>query len=104
MNAYLSHFTALYALCPNTGQAYPVAVGIITDIDNLQMARIARLAGAPMDPGARVDLHRKLGDEVRQGDLLYTIHAVFDADFRFASEAAEIESGYRIEAAGSKSL
>lgn len=80
------------------------ASGIITDINNLQMARIARLAGAPLDPGAGVDLHRKLGDEVRQGDLLYTIHAVFDADFRFASEAAEIESGYRIEAAGSKSL
>ena len=79
------------------------ASGTITDIDNLQMARIARLAGAPMDPGAGVDLHRKLGEQVRQGDLLYTIHAVFGADFRFASEAAAIESGYRIEAAESKS-
>jgi len=80
------------------------ASGTITDIDNLQMARIARLAGAPMDPGAGVDLHRKLGEQVGQGDLLYTIHAVFGADFRFASEAAAIESGYRIEAAESKSL
>ena len=78
------------------------ASGTITDIDNLQMARIARLAGAPMDPGAGVDLHRKLGEQVRQGDLLYTIHAEFEADFRFASEAAAIESGYRIEAVESK--
>ena len=79
------------------------ASGTVTEIDNLQMARIARLAGAPMDPGAGVDLHRKLGEEVKQGDLLYTIHAAFDADFRFACEAAEMESGYRIETAVSES-
>jgi thymidine phosphorylase len=75
--------------------------GTITDIDNLHMARIARLAGAPMDQGSGVDLHRKLGDPVRQGEPLYTIHAVFEADFRFACEAAANESGYRIEAAES---
>jgi hypothetical protein len=34
---------------------------------------------------------------------LYTIHAEFDADFRFASEAAVLESGYRIEAVEPKS-
>lgn len=75
------------------------ASGTITGIDNLQMAHIARLAGAPMDPGAGVDLHRKLGEQVKQGELLYTIHAGFAADFRFACEAAAKESGYRIGAA-----
>jgi thymidine phosphorylase len=75
------------------------ASGTITDIDNLQMAHIARLAGAPMDPGAGVDLHRKLGEQVEQGEPLYTIHAEFGADFRFACEAATLENGYRIEAA-----
>jgi len=74
--------------------------GTVTDIDNLQMARIARLAGAPMDPGAGVDLHRKLGELVKQDDPLYTIHAEFTADFSFACELATKESGYRIEAAG----
>ena len=72
--------------------------GTITDIDNLQMTRIARLAGAPMDQGSGVDLHHKLGDQVRQGEPLYTIHALFDADFRFACEAAEKQSGYRVVA------
>ncbi len=76
------------------------ASGTITDIDNLQMAHIARLAGAPMDPGAGVDLHRKLGEQVKQGEPLYTIHAEFGADFRFACEAAAKENGYRTEAAG----
>ena len=65
------------------------------------MARIARLAGAPMDPGAGVDLHRKLGEQVKQGDPLYTIHAAFEADFRFACEAAAKESGYRVETTAS---
>ena len=73
--------------------------GIITGIDNLQMAHIARLAGAPMDQGAGVDLHRKLDEQVNQGEPLYTIHAEFAADFRFACEAAAEESGYRIGAA-----
>jgi len=72
------------------------ASGTITAIDNLQMAHIARLAGAPMDPGAGIDLHRKLGEQVKQGEPLYTIHAAFAADFRFAGEAAAKESGYRI--------
>ena len=72
--------------------------GIITGIDNLQMAHIARLAGAPMDQGAGVDLHCKLDEPVKQGEPLYTIHAEFAADFRFACEAAAKESGYRIGA------
>jgi thymidine phosphorylase len=72
------------------------ASGTITDIDNLKMAHVARLAGAPMDPGAGVDLHRKLGEQVKQGEPLYTIHAEFAADFRFACEATVKESGYRI--------
>jgi len=76
------------------------ASGTITGFDNLQMAHIARLAGAPMDQGAGVDLHCKLGEQVKQGEPLYTIHAEFASDFRFACEAAAKESGYRIEAAG----
>jgi thymidine phosphorylase len=72
--------------------------GRVTAIDNQQMARIARLAGAPMDKGAGVDLYYKTGDEVRRGDALYGIHAEFDADFAFAREAAEQNSGFTLEA------
>lgn len=70
--------------------------GHVEAIDNLQMAHIARFAGAPMDKGAGVLLHRKLGDAVEQGEPLYTIHAGFKADFQFALEAAGKSSGYRI--------
>ncbi len=68
-------------------------------IDNLQLARIARLAGAPMAKGAGVDTLKRLGDEVARGEPLYRIHAEFGADFAFARRAAETASGYTIGSA-----
>ncbi len=70
--------------------------GVVTAIDNLQMARIARLAGAPMAKGAGVDLFKKLGDPVEAGEALYRIHADFSADFRFAKELAGKDLGFYI--------
>jgi len=69
--------------------------GTVAAIDNLQMARIARLAGAPMDKGAGVDLYRKIGDSVAAGEPLYAIHAEFESDFAFACDAAET-TGYTV--------
>ena len=72
--------------------------GVVTAIDNLQLAQIARLAGAPMDKAAGVDLLCKVGDRVRRGDPLYRIHAEFGADFAFAVDAAGRHSGFTIVA------
>ncbi len=72
------------------------ADGQVSAIDNFQMATIARLAGAPMDKGAGVDILRKVGDPVRRGEALYAIHAEFDADFSFARETARQYSGFTI--------
>jgi thymidine phosphorylase len=71
--------------------------GEVAAIDNLQLARIARLAGAPMDKAAGVDLHCKLGDAVKPGDPIYSIYAEFQADFQFSREAAESSSGFSVE-------
>ncbi len=70
--------------------------GVVTHIDNYQIARIARLAGAPMAPSAGVDLLRKLGEPVKRGEPLYRIHAQFGADFDFARRLVEQDSGYRV--------
>lgn len=70
--------------------------GVITDIDNFQMAKIARIAGAPMEKKAGVDLFKKLGDKVSTGEPLFQIHAEFQADFNFAKKLAEQNSGYSI--------
>jgi thymidine phosphorylase len=72
--------------------------GFVTAIDNLRMAKLASIAGAPMDKGAGVDLNKKLGDRVKKGELLYRIHADFPSDFRFAIEMAEQEPGFTIGA------
>ena len=72
------------------------AGGVVTRIDNLQMARIARYAGAPAARGAGVDLFKKLGDGVKKGEPLYRIHAEFAADFRFAESLSKQDNGYQI--------
>ena len=72
--------------------------GVVTVIDNLQMNRIARLAGAPLDKGAGVDLLKKVGDTVVTGEPLYRIVAQFKADFGFACALAEKGNGYLIGA------
>jgi len=72
------------------------AAGFVSAINNLQMARIARMAGAPMDKGAGVDLLKKMGDPVTEGETLYRIHAEFAADFEFALQLASKDIGFCI--------
>jgi len=75
------------------------ASGVVSAIDNLLMARIARLAGAPMDKGSGVDLFKKTGDPVEQGEPLYRVYASFPADFHFACDLVKKKPGYVIEEA-----
>lgn len=75
------------------------APGVVRAIDNLRLARIARLAGAPQMPGAGADLLCKVGDTVAAGQTLYRLHAQFPADLDFARELAARGHGYTVEAA-----
>lgn len=70
--------------------------GYVVGIDNHQLARIASRAGAPGDKGAGVDIFKKLGDPVSQGEQLYCIHAEHPADYDFASALCQRDTGYRI--------
>lgn len=70
--------------------------GSVAAIDCHLIARIARLAGAPMDKGAGIDLMRKIGDPVRRGEPLYRIHAQSETGLRFACDLAAEGSGYRV--------
>jgi thymidine phosphorylase len=70
--------------------------GVVTAIDNYHLARTARLAGAPMDKGAGVDLLKKLGDRVESGEPLYRVYAEYQSDFHFAQAYTEQQSGYTI--------
>lgn len=70
--------------------------GHVDAIDCHRIARIARLAGAPMDKGAGIDLLRKAGARVRRGEPLYRIHAQSATGLDFARELAMEDPGYRI--------
>lgn len=71
--------------------------GSVHTINNLRIATIARLAGAPLDKGAGVYIHKKVGDKVSKGDALFTIYAEFNADFNFAISAEHKDPCYSIK-------
>lgn len=72
--------------------------GRVAAVDCLRIALIARLAGAPTDPGAGIDLLKTVGESVWAGEPLYRIHGVDAADFAFARDAAGAESGFALVA------
>jgi thymidine phosphorylase len=70
--------------------------GRIAAVDCLRIATVARLAGAPTDPGAGLLLLKDVGDEVRAGDPLYRIYGEEPSEFGFAVEAAGEDSGFSL--------
>jgi thymidine phosphorylase len=72
--------------------------GAISEIDCLQLNRLARTAGAPIDKGAGIKLFCKIGDRVENGQPLYRIHAYDQAELDLAIAAARRNSGYLIGA------
>ncbi len=82
-----------------TAEIIAPRAGHVTAMDCFRIARIARLAGAPMDKGAGLDLFKKIGDPVEKGEALYRIHSCFMSDFDFAKAMAAEEAGISIDAA-----
>lgn len=49
--------------------------GLVTEIDNRNLSKIAKLAGAPYESAAGMEFFAKLNTHVEKGQLLYRIHA-----------------------------
>jgi thymidine phosphorylase len=62
--------------------------GRVLAIDNRRLARIAKLAGAPQDPGAGLDLHVRVGEFVERGQPLFTLHAASPGELAYALDYA----------------
>lgn len=58
--------------------------GRIASIDNRKLARLAKLAGAPDNKVAGLDLHVRLGDRVSAGDYLFTLHTQSPGELAYA--------------------
>jgi thymidine phosphorylase len=70
--------------------------GAVSEINCLQLNRLARTAGAPIDKGAGIRLFSKIGDRVEKGQPLYRIHAYDQSELDLAATAARANSGYTI--------
>jgi thymidine phosphorylase len=88
--------TPMLVPAPLTHEVTAERDGVVTAIDNLRIARIARLAGAPQVPDAGIALLKKLGERVAAGEPLYRVHARYEADLAFARELAGSDGGYRL--------
>ncbi|MBW2988499.1 thymidine phosphorylase, partial [Candidatus Woesearchaeota archaeon] len=49
--------------------------GKLKAINNIILASVARSAGAPLDKGAGVLLHKHVGDKIQKGEKLMSIYA-----------------------------
>lgn len=64
--------------------------GRINAIDNRKIARLAKLAGAPDDKVAGVDMHVRVGDVVSERQPLCTIHSDSSGELAYALEFARL--------------
>lgn len=60
--------------------------GRIADINTKSIARLARIAGAPIDQTAGLYLYKHEKEKVRRGDLLFTLYAENMEKLRFAKD------------------
>jgi thymidine phosphorylase len=66
--------------------------GRITGVDCRRLARVAKLAGAPADPAAGIDLHVRVGQSVDVGQPLFTLHAESPGELAYAREYLTVQA------------
>lgn len=64
--------------------------GVVTEIDNRRLAKLAKLAGAPVDVVAGVELKVHLGDRVKIDDVLFTVHAYSSGELEYAMQYLQL--------------
>lgn len=77
---------------PRASHTRPVTAkrgGTVAMIDNRNLARVAKLAGAPTAPAAGVLFEVRVGQRVEVGTPLYTIHAQAAGELQYAAAYAQ---------------
>lgn len=63
--------------------------GVLTAIDTRRLSRLAKLAGAPEDAAAGIEMHARLGDHMEAGKTaLFTLHADALGELSYALDYA----------------
>lgn len=60
------------------------STGILQSIDNRQLARLAKLAGAPNTAAAGLCLHKRVGERVEAGEKLFTLFSDAEGELQYA--------------------
>ena len=71
-------------LAPHTHTVEASRAGVISAIDNRRLARVAKLAGAPVAKAAGVEILVRLSDAVALGQPLFTLHAESPGELAYA--------------------
>mgnify|MGYP003643547474 CR=1 FL=1 len=71
---------------------YAEKAGVVTEINNRRLAKIAKLAGAPHDLAAGVLLLTPLQTTVKKGDILFYIYSETEGELKYALEYLKSES------------
>jgi thymidine phosphorylase len=62
--------------------------GTLSAVDNRRLARLAKLAGAPLSASAGLTIHARLGERVERGQPLLTLHARSPGELEYAAAYA----------------
>ena len=58
--------------------------GLIDRVDNRRLSKVAKLAGAPDDKAAGVEIHVRIGERIVEGEPTYTIHSEAPGELAYA--------------------
>jgi thymidine phosphorylase len=81
---------------PTSRHRSPLAAerpGRVDAVDNRKIAKLAKLAGAPDDKAAGVEIHVRLGDVVSAGQPVCTVHADSPGELAYALDYAAANPG-----------
>jgi len=67
--------------------------GRIRELNNASIAKIARVAGSPIDPDSGLYIHSHVGQKVKKGDPLITIYARSKAKMDNAKDILKLMDG-----------
>ncbi|MBU0615275.1 MAG: thymidine phosphorylase, partial [Nanoarchaeota archaeon] len=71
--------------------------GVVREVSNLAISKMARVAGAPKNMGAGVYLHKHVGDRVHKGEPIFTVYAANEIMLGFAKETFVKLDGIKVE-------
>jgi thymidine phosphorylase len=60
--------------------------GVVAHVNMRSLARAAKLAGAPADKAAGIEMHVRLGQELERAQPLFTMHADTTGEMNYALE------------------